>query len=147
MFRFLLVHYLAFATALLPVMCCCAPQKLFGSHAASDARQTEPVKHCCCHKSEPPASIPCNAPAKSPHKECPCGGGKLFLGALKTAEKDTADSGWAFETSLKLNLLAPCLAQPCHGAEVRVLTLTALRLDSSFLSAVDVLRAECVQRC
>jgi hypothetical protein len=150
MIRFLVVHYLAFAMAVMPVMCCCAPKSILTSQAAKAAPDQQAEKDCCCqtHELNGRDAGQHQLPTKHHPKKCPCGGGtKSFLGNLAKPEQESSQTGWILDTALKPNLSAPCLDLPWHLADVRLLQLDSLRLICPFWSALDLLRAESVLRC
>lgn len=148
MLRFLLIHYLAFSTAFMPIVCCCTFSTKTGSKSfEGQSKQTSPVESSCCRKQESNSgtSAPCQVPSENHRNGCPCNTGKVFLVYSGSAEQSVA------ARDLNLDGFRAVAFFPCYvmrdSSDLSLLALSGLRHNACFLSSVDLLRAKCVLRC
>ena len=148
MIRFLLIHYLALSSALMPIVCCCTFPAKFGSKSnEGQSKQTAP-ESCCCHKqkSKTETSAPCQGPIENHRNGCPCHAGKLFLVYGGRAEQSVATRDLNLLDGFRAVALYPCYVM-WDSSDLSLLSLSALRHNACCLSSVELLRAKCVLRC
>lgn len=149
MFQFLLVHYLAIATVLIPVVCCCTtPQRASGSVLAEN-HERGASHRCCCNGGEEmgDSKAPVEYPARSPGKQCPCQGAKSFLGSLSNSESNTKYSTSELGNLLGIEELSPALVSINLPQAVSASQLVDRGQDSPFISSIEILRAKSLLRC
>lgn len=144
MLRFVMIHYLAFYTALVPTMCCCiATSNVKAATSIDDSEQTEAP--CCRQKhGHRSRSQQCPTPVKNDRKECPCESGKTFLVNVHSLNQSDTTSRFGydpFEDGVLFASALECLSN-------LNLHYTSLGfVNSCSRSAVEILRANCVLRC
>lgn len=145
MIRFLLIHYLAIYTALVPVICCCSASP--SPNAARSADSSSESEHaCCCQKrTSHSQSQPITSPINDGRKECPCVSCKVFLPSVSSANLSYAlrtCENW-FENGT-LDTLPFTLE---YQSSLYLHKTSFALLNSSSRSSVEILRAKCVLRC
>lgn len=150
MIRFLLIHFLAFSTAFMPIVCCCTlPTKVGSQSKEGQSKQTAPVENCCCHKQESKTetSAPGQVPSENHRKGCPCNTGKVFLVYSGGAEQGVASRDLNLLDGFRAFALFLCYNNLWDNADLSLLRLSVLRHNDCYLSSVELLRAKCVLRC
>lgn len=150
MMRFLLIHYLAFSTAFMPIVCCCTfPAKVGSKSNEGQSKQTAPVENCCCHKQESKTetSAPCQTPSENHRKGCTCNTGKVFFVNSGSAEQSAVSRDLNLLDGFRAFALFPCYVNLWNFSDLSNFRLSTLRHNACFLSSVELLRAKCVLRC
>lgn len=146
MLRFVLVHYLALYTALVPSICCCiAPSNVNAPASISDSEQSNPT--CCCQRHVPHSKPkPSPSPIKPDRKECPCESGKTFLASVNGSSQNDATSRVGYDKHDDRVLSAGILTLKSH-ANLNLHYPSLSFLNSCSQSSVEILRAKCVLLC
>ena len=143
MVRFLLIHYLAIYTALVPAICCCnaSPNaKVAGPDNSSQSEST-----CCQKRHTQSQSHTHKSPVNGSQKECPCTACKVFLPTIHSLNQN--DNLFSDDCRFENRALEAALFTLEVQSNLDQHSALSGFLNSSCRSSVEILRAKCVLRC